>query len=172
MKASIPKKRILFVDDEPEQVKYYVIALESAGCEVRLIPSSTLAAEFCLKNFGAPATDPFVPDLLILDMMMPVPEKVHAPKVDGGLATGAYLLAEHRRHNGHVPGMILSNLNERESVEVLCRICKDLLPALPNGTATTELLGLLRRHLRVVVHEKRRTPPFLLPGLVSRIVEQ
>lgn len=157
-------KRVLFVDDEPEQVEFHVRALKDAGYEVELISSSTTALELCLRAYAGGDSHVFRHDLLILDMMMPPPEAVQLARVDGGLATGAYILAEHHKHHAGVPTVILSNLSECECVDAIRRVCKGVLPAVPEDAANADLPAFLRRHLNVTICEKRRTPPFLLPS--------
>jgi CheY-like chemotaxis protein len=160
--------RVLLIDDEPELLQFHVRALTAAGYEVEVVPAITQAWDYCLMNYGDSPAGRQAPDVLILDMMMPVPDHVMPVAVDDGLATGAYILAQHRRRNGHVPAIVLSNLNERETTEALCRVCRDVLPNPPRDNTVAVIRTFLLECLNVTVHEKRRTPPFLLPSLVAR----
>jgi CheY-like chemotaxis protein len=163
-------KRVLFVDDEPEQVKYHVMALKDRGYEVQLIDSPNTALQFCLRNYGDGDPTVLAYNLLILDMMMPPPSGVQPARVDAGLATGAYILGEHHRHHPGIPTMLFSNLNEDECVEATCRVCQDVLPPKPHGATHGDLVAFLKQHLNVTICEKRRTPPFLLPVKVQQLI--
>jgi CheY-like chemotaxis protein len=163
-------KRVLFVDDEPEHVTYHVRALKEHGYDVQLIDMADTALRYCLYNHGDADAHLFVHHLLILDMMMPPPKDVQSARVEGGLATGAYILGEHWRHHSDIPTMLFSNLTENECVEATCRVCQSQLPPVPSGAAHSDLIAFLKQHLNVTICEKRRTPPFLLPGKVRGLI--
>ncbi|MBN2445201.1 MAG: response regulator [Phycisphaerae bacterium] len=170
--SPVSKRRILFVDDEPEHVQYHIKALRESGYDVKLVKSSDAALDLCLNAYAPSTQDDSLEayDLIILDMMMPPPKAVQPARVSAGLATGAYILGEHRKHHADVPAMIFSNLSEQECVESICRICAAQLPGIPPGTTHSDLLQFLRTRLGVTICEKRRTPPFMLPTRVGMMM--
>jgi len=70
-------KRVLLVDDDPDILTSLQAAFETTGAVIEVAPNGNKAVEICEKN---------VPDLIILDMMLPgrsgflVLEKVKAKK--------------------------------------------------------------------------------------------
>lgn len=80
MAKTLEGKRILLVDDDPDIISSIDAAFEPTGATIESTNNGNLAVEICEKN---------VPDLMILDMMLPgrsgflVLEKVKARKPRG-----------------------------------------------------------------------------------------
>ncbi len=80
MAKTLEGKRILLVDDDPDIISSIEAAFEPTGAAVETATNGNQAVELCEKN---------VPDLMILDMMLPgrsgflVLEKVKARKPKG-----------------------------------------------------------------------------------------
>jgi len=70
-------KKILFIDDEPYFVRSLIEALEDEGYEVDKAVNGTEAIEKLEES---------VPDLIVLDIIMPTGERVSDPH--GGMRTG------------------------------------------------------------------------------------
>ncbi len=80
MAKTLEGKRILLVDDDPDIISSIEAAFEPTGAAVETATNGNQAVELCERN---------VPDLMILDMMLPgrsgflVLEKVKARKPKG-----------------------------------------------------------------------------------------
>ncbi len=163
------KKKAWFVDDGMETVRFHIEELKTLGYEVTEITSSAeLAEKLCLQNWGGDVDKVDPPNLVFLDMMMPPPPELPLAKVDAGLATGAYLLAECRKLSPDVPVIILSNLTVQETMDAVWVHCRSWLPERPPDATPSDLAGIMKERLNLTVYEKRRTPPFMVPVLVER----
>jgi len=108
-----PQKRVLFVDDEPLQVRYYLDPLRAAGWEVFFYDDVDTALDQLSAGLKV--------DAIITDVMMPPPQRSKAIGDD----TGLYLL----RHlvktgvlKGQIPVVILTN----RSVDLVAQVCNKL----------------------------------------------
>ena len=107
--------RIVFIDDQPAALRYYIRALEDKGYEITILSSSDAAWEF----FGEPRDDV---KAVILDVMMP--EGSHVKDPSHGMATGIYLIRRilmqevvHKRSKTNIPIAVLTNRNIREVMD-------------------------------------------------------
>lgn len=98
---------VMLIDDDREPMKFYVMALEREGFEVKQIPGPDEAIGY-VRNPSNPR-----PDIIILDIMLP-PGKRYEGKFecDEGLRTGILLYPELKEYCHNVPFLVLTNLKK------------------------------------------------------------
>ena len=90
--------KLLFVDDEPFAVEYFVEDLRNDNMEISFCRSAKAAQEmFRQESF----------DVAIFDVMMHAGP--YEDKVADGLATGLYLLRDFRAQHSKTPVIVLTN---------------------------------------------------------------
>lgn len=139
------KPRVLYVDDEPALVKFYVQRLES-----EFDVTFAASAEEGLRELDLRAPD-F--SAMVLDVMMPPPPDVPDPETDSGFETGLWLLDMFRRKSRN--------------------ICRFPVTILTNRGVDLVRDGLRRREIVmecVEIHRKLDTPAFALPKLVKAAI--
>jgi CheY-like chemotaxis protein len=95
------KASILFVDDEPGLITYYVLALQNEGYEVLTVSNVSEA----LKEFGRSHYD-----LVVLDMLMP-PDRTNPEMSNAGINdAGLHLAVAIRRHSSNCKLIVLSTV--------------------------------------------------------------
>ena len=80
-------KHVLYVEDNPADAELAAMALQEIGADIELhvVGNGPQAFEFLTRNGGKPGLPLAAPDLILLDLNLPV-------------FTGAMVLAELRRH--------------------------------------------------------------------------
>lgn len=100
---------ILIIDDEPQYIKNYNIALEENGFQTKLITDVDEALEFVSTKHA---------DLqaIILDIMMPYGNSFSDEETSGGTRTGNVLYSMIRKKMPQLPVFILTIISD-ESVK-------------------------------------------------------
>lgn len=139
--------KILFIDDEPDMNRRVRKAIEALGYDVNSCTEATKGLELMTTRVDW--------SIVILDMMMPVPEKWQAEVTDG--ITGLKVLAQARNWLVHhnIPVLIFSNrrtdlLKDRLDAmgfppHLLARVEKDALMPKDIAQRVFELAGAAAR---------------------------
>jgi CheY-like chemotaxis protein len=99
--------KVLIVDEEPAAMGYYIDALTECGFDVGVCENPSEAADMCRS---------LMPDLIILDIMMPPGDKYRGENHHDGLRTGFFVLRDLRSCCKDVPVIVLTNVTDRESL--------------------------------------------------------
>jgi CheY-like chemotaxis protein len=105
--ASLKGLRILFADDETYNMRGTIDALENAGAMVNVVTDGTEVLEYLRKHDGK------LPDLLILDIMMPGGTEVLAP--NEGRSTGVEVYQKMQDLNIKIP-IVVSTVVSDDSI--------------------------------------------------------
>jgi CheY-like chemotaxis protein len=104
--------RIVLIDDDAIPMNYYVHALRYLGFEVVHFLDIEAAKRDILSR---------VPDLVILDIMMPPPVEYEDRDTEGGIFTGLFLVDDLRSHYPALPIIVLTNLSDAHTRGELIR---------------------------------------------------
>jgi len=138
---------IIFVDDEPMFVHYYLKHLRDSFSKEKVIFCETITeAREAIKKFIGEL------EILIIDIMMP-PEPGFEQGTEGGLLTGLVFLEQiaSKLREQNIPVLVLTNRDPGKIIDIM--------------TVLTESLPGL------VIKQKSETPAFILPSIVSRIIK-
>ena len=92
--------KILWVEDEPEAMKYFRYALENDGHEVRFAET--------IDEVRSALAAGFEPDMTLVDIMMPT-GKYDAAEADFGMGTGLLVAKEIRESNPEMKIVLVTN---------------------------------------------------------------
>ena len=109
---SIDGLKVLFADDEKYYMRPTIDALESRGARIALVETGTDVLKFLARNTE------FIPDLIILDIMMPSGTDIKTK--DSGRSTGVEVyrvIRDHPVYRG-IPIIILTVVTDRASLQV------------------------------------------------------
>jgi len=162
-------KRILIVDDEPAGIAMSVQALQDEGYKVTVLENFAQYREVMdgdRSDF----------ELLILDMLMPMPKQEYAVETESGTRTGRWILAQYRFHRDvDVPVLYFSRLTRKElldagwqAFENWCQRTNRQHPLQPHTAAGLE--RDLIRDFRTWVAAKADYRPTELVALVRSII--
>lgn len=110
---------VVFIDDEPNRIKFYIRAVQARGYQPEVLQGADDAWEyFQQEQAGIRA--------VVLDIMMPPGRHLaDAPHV-GGTRTGVFLyrrileqLALQAMHGRHIPIAVLTQVNDPETLKML-----------------------------------------------------
>ena len=135
MNKTLEGKRILLVDDDPDIVASIDAAFEPTGAIVETAANGNRAVELCERN---------VPDLMILDMMLPgrsgflVLEKVKARKPPGSKPIVIMITGNPgARHKDYAQSLgVAAYFNKPVKMEKLVASAEQLLAAAPPAQPT------------------------------------
>lgn len=139
---------ILFIDDEPMYVHYYLQNLKTRFSNNKVIFRDNLKEARELINNHISELE-----ILIIDIMMPPDDKLDFDEVDKGLKTGLFFLKQiaEQLYIHQVPVLILTNRD-------------------PNKIAD-EINELRKSLTRLEIRQKIDTPAFVLPNIVEVIIK-
>ncbi len=109
---------VILIDDDHGPMDYYVEALRHRGFSVEQIDSTDEAFRW-LEKPGAE-----MPDLVVVDMMMPPGTRLTMEETDSGLRSGVFIARAVRERFPNVPMVALTNYTAEE----------DVANGLPTGT--------------------------------------
>jgi CheY-like chemotaxis protein len=96
---------ILFIDDEPSKIQYYVEVLAAKGLAIRLLQS--------VAEINAYLAEPgLTPTCIVLDVMFPADPELPGGMTYKGLTTGMLLFASLRAHFPSVHIVVLTNSSD------------------------------------------------------------
>lgn len=107
--------KILFVDDEERRMETYVDEFKEQNFEVVFMSDIDAAVDFFDKN-------PNAIDLAILDVMMPIGNKINEKDAEFGMRTGIFLHRRIRGKNSSLPIIILTNVSDQELEDRISQI--------------------------------------------------
>ncbi|MDX9972897.1 MAG: hypothetical protein RBU21_07905 [FCB group bacterium] len=137
---------ILFVDDEPYRVKYYLQELREVFGPQEIHFKKTVAeAEHCLREHAAKIR------ALVLDIMMPPKEGWDLTEVEQGLSSGIKFLEEN------------ADLLQLHRIPVIILTNRDVSKI---GAAVARLQSQLHT---VNIYQKTQTPAWHLPNIVQEL---
>ncbi len=159
---------ILFIDDEPDSVEYHIRTLREAGYNVDIMDDENDALAFCSKNKHEI-------DLLILDVMLPVPDDADRGDLQDGLRTGIYFLEKYREWNHTTPVLLFSCRGLKDLVNeawgsYLQWLSQNEITHPEKGMSHQEKEQVLRTEFKVWIRNKPTTPPFMMPTVVKDIL--
>lgn len=165
--------RILFVDDEAGLNNYFLEVLHDQGYRVELCTDADAAIDL-FDRMEEKSLAEF--DLVVLDMLMPVPKRVDPSEIAGEHAVGAFLLRQLRSWNDFVPVIVLTQLEMKDVLAQVWTVFQDrqreLHLEVPNTQERAERVTLLERCFRTRILQKADYPPSAFAASVERFLSQ
>lgn len=164
-------KRILIHDDEPHTLEYHARILRDHGYALDFIDDQKTAFKLMNGDAGIGQCD-----LLILDMLMPVPDPKLAVEVEQGNRTGRWFLREYRKNCGDgVPVLLFSRLDLDELTVAGWQAYQSWRQQVQGAEKQDETLqSTMQKKLidrfKVWVRAKNDTPPSDMPDVVKGII--
>lgn len=160
-------KNVVWFDDEPDTIEQLAIALTEDGFHVRVIDDEDDAHEFCkAKHLEI--------DLLILDVMAPVPKGADELELEEGMRTGAYFLEVFRKFNSTTPVLLMSFRGKHALLEeawsAYIEWLKDQGSTIPVKVPLDDYEQVLKQEFKVWARVKDETRPFMMPGITDSII--
>jgi CheY-like chemotaxis protein len=165
--------RILFVDDQKEAIDLFKQAIEDEGGRAVLCTDADSAIDLFDEM-----EDKFLIsfDLVVLDMLMPLPDSAPFGAIAGEHAVGAYLLRHLRSWNDHVRVIVFTQLKPVDVMEELWGVYRDREAELgrnvPEVVDFKERQDCLRRSFRVWLWEKAQYDPPAFAQSVKQLLSR
>lgn len=106
--------KVLFIDDEPENIKSFMQAFELSNYDIEVISN----VDDAWKIVQAES-----PEILaiILDIMMPPGDLLEYEKTKQGLRSGVFFIEKIKQFDERIPVVILTNVDKSELVNITHR---------------------------------------------------